>query len=161
MNRIGDSLFCTGKNEQIVRAFVSNGVEFAVVGGLAVSWYCASRQADDMDLLVNPTGANSGKIEIALRGLRLRELRTGAFAKDGVKLQLKDEHYADILTPARDGLTFEEVISQSTSGNLFDLPVRIPSVASLIKLKEQAAASEKAQLEKHLKDIELLKEHTV
>lgn len=160
MNRIEDNLICFEDNARIVRAFVSHSVEFTVVGGLAVSWYCDSRQADDMDLLVNPTRANSENVYIALSKLHLNlmGLARDAFAAYGVQLPLKGQYYADILTPAKNGLTFEEINSQSIAGKLFNFPVRIPSIAHLIKLKEHAATSEKTKLEKHLKDIEFLEE---
>jgi hypothetical protein len=62
MNKVGDTLMHFGANEQIVREFLSVGVEFIVVGGLAVAWYCPDRQADDMDLLVNPTPDIAGTL---------------------------------------------------------------------------------------------------
>ncbi len=59
MNRVGDKLLHVGANKELIHAFTSGSVEFIVVGGLAVSWYCCDRKADDMDLLVNPTHENS------------------------------------------------------------------------------------------------------
>jgi len=50
MNKVGDTLIHNGANEELVRALQSEGVEFVVVRGLAVAWYCSDRQADDMDL---------------------------------------------------------------------------------------------------------------
>ena len=140
MNRIGDNLICTGSNEKIVRAFVANEVEFLIVGGLAVSWYCATRQADDMDILVNPTIANSEKIHRAFAELNLSGITESAFANCGKQLQLKgrSEYYADIITPAINGITFDDAKINAVKGRCFNIPIFIPSIESLIKLKTDA-----------------------
>jgi hypothetical protein len=84
MNRIGDNLIC-GSNEEIVKVFSAFDVEFILVGGLAISWYCSSRKADDIDILVNPTKENSGKIANALRSLRLvNGFTNDSFASPGI-----------------------------------------------------------------------------
>lgn len=157
MNRIGDNLICTGANEEIVRAFARSAVEFIVIGGLAVAWYCADRQAGDMDLLVNPTSDNSARIYQALAGLYPSGYNKDTFTKPGLQVPLKQIHYAEILTPRKDGPTYSEVAEHAVEGKLFNIPVRIASVASLIRLKELVVASGEAQKDKHLKDIERLK----
>ena len=159
MNRIGDNLVCTGANEDIVKAFARIGVDFLVVGGLAISWYCSTRQADDMDLLVNPTPENSVKVSQALSALGLSGFGDSSFSKVGVQVQLKKHYYADILTPSRSSASFEAIATASVEGKLFGIPVRIPSVASLIQLKEDAAASTEQDLLKHRQDIVLLRQH--
>jgi hypothetical protein len=159
MNRIGDTLIHFGGNKELVRAFVSSGVEFVLIGGLAVAWYCSDRQADDMDLLVNTTSENSARIAKALDSLHLRGYSTESFTKPGLQVPLKQRHYAELLTPKEDGLAYVEVAKDAVEGKLFHIPVRVASVASLIRLKEQAVLSAEAQREKHLKDIECLKKH--
>ncbi len=161
MNRIGDNLICVGSNEEIVKAFSAFGVEFILVGGLAVSWYCTSRQAKDMDLLVNPTKENSEKVKNALVSLGLNGFASDAFAKPGVQAPKKKFYYADIITPARGGLSFEDLMNGSRTGKLFNIPVHIPSVANLIKLKLSAVTSTEKELSKHQQDIVLLRSHAV
>lgn len=162
MNRIGDTLICTGSNEEIVRAFAAGGVEFVVIGGLAVAWYCPDRQADDMDLLVNATFDNSARIAQTLG--TLSSLNTNCFTKDSfarpsLQVQLKQYHYAELLTPKIDGPTYAEVAKQAVDAKLFGIPIRLASVASLIQMKEQAAASAEVLRDKHLRDIERLRSH--
>jgi hypothetical protein len=161
MNRIGDNLICYGSNKEIVNALNKFGVEFILVGGLAVSWYCSSRQANDMDVLVNPTKGNSEKVANALARLGLNGFASDSFANLGVQAPIKKFHYADIITPARGELTFEELMKGSIIGKLFDIPVYIPSIENLIKMKESAVISTEKLLSKHQQDIMLLREHTV
>lgn len=63
MNKVNNNLICFGGNEPLIKSFICNEVEFILVGGLAVSWFCSSRQADDMDLLINPTNKYGTGIE--------------------------------------------------------------------------------------------------
>jgi hypothetical protein len=164
MNRVGDTLICTGSNQEIIRAFVSNSVEFVVIGGLAVAWYCADRQADDMDLLVNATPENSVRIAKALSTLSC--LNTSCFACDsfvrpGLQVPLKTYYYAELLTATIDGPSYAEVAGQAVAAKLFGIPVRLASVGSLLQMKEKAAASADVQRGKHLKDIERLRSHAI
>lgn len=157
MNRVGDTLLHFGANEELIRAFTSCGVEFVVIGGLAVAWYCSDRQADDMDLLVNPTPANSARISRALDGLRVQGHSERSFTKPALQVPLKQMHYAELLTPRKEGPTYAEVAKDAVDAKLFNIPVRVASAATLVRLKEQAIASAEAQRDKHLKDIERLK----
>lgn len=161
MNKIGDTLIHVGANEELVRALKACDVEFIVIGGLAVAWYCADRQADDMDLLVNPTPENSARISHTLDGLHMSGYTADSFTKPGLQVPLKQLFYAEILTPRSDGQTYSEVDKNAVDAKLFNIPVRLASVASLIRMKEQAVSSTETQKEKHVKDIERLKEHAV
>ena len=164
MNRVGDTLMCTGSNEEIIRAFAASGVEFVVVGGLAVAWYCSDRQADDMDLLVNPTSENSARVAQALStlsSLNTNCFTNDSFARPGLQVPLKNYYYAELLTPKIDGPSHTEIAKQAVDAKLFGIPVRLASVASLIQMKEQAATSAESQRDKHLKDIERLRSHAV
>ena len=161
MNRVGDTLLHFGPNEELIRAFTSENVEFVVIGGLAVAWYCSDRQADDMDLLVNPSNENSVRISRVLDGLRMQGYSENSFTKPGLEVPLKQRHYAELLTPQKDGPTYSDVAQDAVDAKLFNIPVRVASAAVLIRLKEQAVASAEAQRDKHLKDIERLKRHAV
>ena len=156
MNRLGDLLFHLGANEELVRAFALNRVEFIVIGGLAVAWYCADRQADDMDFLVNPALENSARISRALESLHMNGFTSDSFTKPGLQVRLKRLYYAELLTPKIHGPTYSEVAKDAIDAKLFNIPVRLASVVSLIRLKEQAVDSEEAQRDKHLEDIERL-----
>lgn len=159
MNRIGNNLQHWGPNEDLVRAFVGGAVEFIVVGGLAVSWYCPDRQADDMDLLVDSTPDNSKRISAALSSLGLNGHDADSFARPDLQVPIKGHYYAELLTPKKEGPSFAEVVADATKAALFDVPVRVASPAQLIRMKQQAIASAEAQAAKHLADIERLEQY--
>jgi predicted nucleotidyltransferase len=161
MNKIGDTLIHAGANKELIRAFLANGVEFVVIGGLAVAWYCSDRQAKDMDLLINPTPENSARISQTLDRLKILGHTDKSFTKFGLQVPLKQNYYAELLTPGKDGPTYSEIANDAVEAKLFNISVRIASVASLILLKEQAVKSAEVQRDKHLKDIERLKKYSV
>lgn len=156
-NRINGNLECTGSNRELVEALTRNGVAFVIIGGLAVAWHCSTRLADDMDLLVNPTPDNSERICAALEALRLTGYNKHSFTKAGLQAQLKQRHYAELLTPREGGPTNSDIAADSVDAKLFNIPVRVASAASLIRLKELAVSVLEAERGKHLKDIELLR----
>ena len=57
MNWVGNLRTHVSVNEELIRTFVIRNVAF-VIGGLAIAWYSADRQADDMNLLVDSTLKN-------------------------------------------------------------------------------------------------------
>lgn len=157
MNRIGDSLIHNGANEGLIQAFVDNNVEFIVVGGLAIAWYWLERQADDLDILINPTIENSERIYNALNSLGMRGFSSDSFIKLGLQVPLKQFYYAELLTPLSGELTYSEIATDAISVKLFNIPVQVASVASLILLKKLAvAACTGKEKEKHLNDIQSL-----
>lgn len=161
MNRIGDSLWHVGSNANLVRDFTSGAVEFVLVGGLAVSWFCPDRQADDMDFLVNPNPENSTRVWRALIGLHMNGFSANSFTKPALQVPLKQHLYAELLTPRVEGPTYAEVAETAIDAKLFNIPIRLASPAMLIRMKQQAVASAEAQRDKHLKDIERLSKHSV
>lgn len=159
MNRIGDDLYTTGSNKEIVQVFTELSVEFVLIGGLAVAWYCSDRQADDMDLLVNPTEENAARITQALSRLRYANIDQKLLCIPNVQLPLKQNHYAEVLTPHTQGPSFENVVQSAVHGSVFGIPTLIASAQSLIELKRLAVASESEAMQKHLLDIEWLEPH--
>ena len=160
MNRVGDTLIHFSANEELIRSFVDNAVEFVVIGGLAVSWYCASRQADDMDLFVNPSHENSARISQSLNSFNMSGFTSDSFTKLGLQVPLKKYFYAELLTPQKDGPTYSDIANNAVNAKLFNIPVRLASLMSQIQLKELAVASAETQRDKHIKDIECLKKLT-
>jgi hypothetical protein len=143
-------------NEELVRALVDHGVDFVLVGGLAVAWYCDSRQADDMDLLVSPTLENSNRIYNALVSLKLSNFTVDTFAKTAVQVRIKERYHAELLTPSTGGPAYGEIVQSSEPAKLLSVPVRVPSRQMLVRLKLHAIAAKHDGRDKHLTDVELL-----
>lgn len=156
MNRFGDNLVHFGPNEHIVRNLLDVGAKFVVVGGLAVAWHCRERQADDMDLLIEPTTENSSRVSQGLARLGLTGFGPESFARLGLQVPLKQNYYAELLTPEPTGLSYQEVESCAVDAKLFGMPVRVASVETLIQMKKRAAACAEGQCQKHEADIALL-----
>ena len=161
MNRIDDNLICTGSNEEIVRAFHENDVEFILIGGLAVSWYCSDRQADDMDLLVACTSENATKVSKSFQSLNITGIDINSFSKPGKQASLKGNHYADIITEPKNGWSYSDVAKTSGKAKLFNIPIRIPSIQCLIMLKEYAIEHQEGNVAKHEHDINCLRQQAV
>lgn len=157
MNRIGDNLCCTSSNKEIVQSFVESGVEFVLIGGLAIAWYCSDRQADDMDLLLNPTRQNAERVVSALSHLTYTGIEAASLCHPGLQIPLKTRHYAELLTPLPDGPSYTSVADNAVVGKVMGVPVLIASPNSLIQLKEIAVTSEGTDKEKHQADIERLR----
>ena len=155
-NRIGDNLFHFGANEELLRALLEEGVKLVVIGGLAIAWHCPERQADDMDLLVEPTVENSARIAKTLTKLQIAGFSSTSFSKPGLQIPLKHIYYAELLTPQQEAPSFSEVEAKAVDAKLFNLPIRLASISTLIGMKKRAIQSATEQLEKHAKDIELL-----
>ena len=158
-NRVGDNLIHFGANKLLIRALADSRVRFVVVGGLAVAWHCPERQADDMDLLVDPTVENSARIAEVLTGLHLTGFSPASFTTVGLQVPLKQTYYAELLTPQLGASSFSEVEIEAVDAHLFNIPVRLASIRTLIEMKKRAFAWAKDQCEKHVRDIELLEKH--
>lgn len=156
VHRVNDNLMHWNSNEELVSALVAHDVDFVLIGGLAIAWYCASRQADDMDLLVAPTLENSSRIHDALASLNLGNFAVDSFAKNAVQARIKDRYYAELLTPAAGGPTFDEIAQSAEPASLLGIPVRVPSREMLVRLKLHSIGAKHDGHDKHLADVELL-----
>ena len=125
MHRFNDNLVHWNSNEELLRALVAENVDFVLIGGLAIAWYCESRQADDMDLLVKPTAENAERIRKALSSVNVQGFDAAAFAGAGAQLQIRDRYYAELLTPALGGPAYEEIAQASEPAKLFGTPIRV------------------------------------
>lgn len=161
MNRLGDTLIHWYGNEPLIKELIKNNAEFILIGGLAVAWYCSERQADDMDILVNPTEENSTSISMALTNLHINGHNAHSFEKLSLQVPLKNGLYADILTPKEGSLSFNEILNEAIDAKIFNLPVKLASLKTLISLKEHAISTDENNAEKHTQDIMLLKRYDV
>lgn len=140
--------------EKLLADLVRAGVDFAVVGGVAVSLNGFVRATDDVDIIVKVAPDNIGKMLACLRGWGegwAREFQPEEFALREGSLRLMEEFDLDIFTQMR-GKSFDDFRPRlrflETSG------VRIPYIApeDLLFLK-QTSWREKDQI-----DVAALKE---
>ena len=160
MNRVGDTLIHTGSNRALIEMFASVGVEFLLIGGLATAWYCLDRQADDMDLLVNPSTENSARIARALTKLGISGFSPESFTRLGLQVPLKQTLYAELLTPEPSAKSYAEMAAMASEASLFETPIRVASIQTLIYLKERAIAVAGADTKKHVEDVRVLRLHS-
>lgn len=121
-------------NSRLLKALNEHSVEYLIVGGLAVSYYCRQRQVGDLDLIVNSTCENARKVRLALIGLGARNFDLRELTKLKIHVPFKFQHYdADIFTPERD-FDFVPVFSESKKVKIDDTFGYIPSVDNLIDL---------------------------
>ena len=107
----------------LLTAFTNNGVEYLLTGSMAKSYY--SRQSErpsDMDLLINPTLENAGRVEAAFRdyGRQLRfDPKKLTCPKQYIRICDYGDHLADVLTPAA-SFSFSEARDRSIEIEIVD-----------------------------------------
>ncbi len=146
-------LYTFGQNIELLKQLNAHGISYLLVGGLAVSLYCPSRQAQDMDLLIDPNPVNAEKLEKILS-------QWGTFSSrmDGPhrQLVLKSVHDADLLTPPAEWPKYEEISMGAGTCRVAGEVVPVVSIRNLIRLKEIACISQPDNSEKHMSDIKTL-----
>ena len=138
-----------GANLKLLKALNGHGVEYLIVGGLAVAYYCPQRQVGDLDLVVNRTLGNAQKIWAVLTQLGGCDFDYTKLIEPKIQIPFKFSNYeADILTPEED-FDFSRAFSESNEVKISGVHIRIPSVKNLITLIS-------ASCEKGRHDINLL-----
>ncbi len=69
-------LYTFGGNTDLLEEFMRREVRFLVVGGLAVQFHAPEREADDLDLLLDPSpdNASSSACRAAIASKRRRSI---------------------------------------------------------------------------------------
>ena len=116
----------------VARYLEEAGVEYALVGGYALSAHGFNRFTEDIDLLVNPSAENSRRWVLALSRLpdaAAAELAdTDVFADDKrYAVRINDEFTIDVM-PSIAGLTWDEMID--------DVSIRVLDLRGLLKTKQ-------------------------
>lgn len=124
----------------MIETFISNDVQFLVVGGLAMHFHDESRKPDDLDLMVRQTLTNAKKIEAALyqAGLCPGSLITEFMRPKPQQISLKhlppNNYYVDIITPDPD-LDVEGDWGNGQSARLNRFTVSIATITLLLRMK--------------------------
>jgi len=115
----------------------ASGVEYVVVGGIALAFHGIVRYTGDLDVLVHASAANAERVMLALRrfGFESLKLTEADFAKPDQVVQLGyPPSRIDILTSI-DGVGWSQVSAGAVSGDYAGVPVRFISRDDLIRNK--------------------------
>lgn len=105
--------------KKLARYFEEAGVDYAIIGGYALAAHGLARFTEDVDVLVDPSAANSRRWIIALSRLpdgAARELANepDVFAQQCYAIRINDEITVDILASAAE---YRGASSSSTSSS--------------------------------------------
>jgi hypothetical protein len=146
-----------GTNADFLAGLVTRGGRFVIVGGVAVRYYIPDREADDLDVLIEPSEQTAQAVIDALNscGGLLWPVLPAELMKPKLHWPVKEYYYLDLLTP--DAATkFETVWSKATEARVFHRPLPVPvRIASIETLLDMMSKSEKT---KHANDAKRLRE---
>jgi hypothetical protein len=121
----------------LLDAFLRADVRFLVVGAYAFAVHARPRATGDLDVWIEPTAENAGRVMAALRefGAPLHQVTAQDFTQPDVVFQIGiAPRRIDILTGLT-GLTFGEAWTDRTAHAIGPLEVPFLGLASLIRNK--------------------------
>ena len=130
--------------ERILRALAEHGVEYVLIGGLAVQTHGHVRTTNDADLIPAPQPANLNRLAAALRSLDARVLNPG---QEDVEIDAKMLPKAtiwqfvtrdggiDVLHEVPGGRPYEELSQGALRVRLGDIEVSVVGLDDLIHMK--------------------------
>lgn len=136
------------------RAFIeslnSNGVEYLVVGAIALAYHGVPRYTGDLDVLIRNTPENAGRLEAALASFRFASLglKAADFVDSYSVIQLgRAPNRIDLLTSIS-GVSFDEAWAGRVEGELAGMVVSFIGREALIQNKKATRRSQdRADLE--------------
>ncbi len=134
--------------ERIVRALNEHGVEYVIIGGIAVQFFGLQRATADIDLLVDPSPENVERIRKALCVLQDRavlEVEPTDVAAYAV-VRVADEVVVDLLGSAC-GVTFRDITGDIVEAAVGTAMARFPSVHALLRTKQTLRPKDAADRE--------------
>lgn len=130
--------------ERILRALAQHGVEYVLIGGLAVQTHGHVRTTNDADLIPAPQPANLERLAAALRSLDARVLNPG---QEDTEIDAKMLPKAtiwqfttrdggiDVLHEVPGGRPYEELSVRALRVTLDDIEVPVIDLDDLIQMK--------------------------
>lgn len=122
---------------EFVELLNSKGVKYVIVGGYAVAYHGHPRFTGDIDLFVEPSADNAGRLLAALHDFGFGDLELGLqdFQRPDSVVQLgMPPNRIDLLTSIS-GVSFEAVWNARLAAQLDDLPVCFISKKLLLENK--------------------------
>lgn len=127
--------------KRLARYFDEAGVEYAIIGGYALAAHGISRFTEDIDVLVNPSAANSRRWIVALSRLpdgAARELESAPdvfAAQKQYAIRVNDEFTVDVL-PSAAGRTWDDLKRHITQVSIDDVSVKVLDLEGLLETKQ-------------------------
>jgi predicted nucleotidyltransferase len=130
--------------ERILRALADHGVDYVLIGGLAVQTHGHVRTTNDADLIPAPDPANLERLALALRSLGARVLNPGSegIPIDGRMLPratiwqfATDDGGIDVMHEVPDGDPFDQLANRALRVRLGDIEVPVVGLDDLIRMK--------------------------
>lgn len=130
--------------ERILRTLDEEGVEYVLIGGLAVQTHGHVRTTNDADLIPAPDPANMERLARALRALDARALNPG---QEGAEVDAKmlsradiwqfttREGGVDVMHEVPGGRSYSELRARALHVKLGDLDVPVVDLDDLIRMK--------------------------
>ena len=135
--------------KRIASFLQQENVEYALIGGYALGVHGLVRATEDIDVLVNPSAANSRRWIVALSRLpdgAARELAAEPdvfAAQKRYAVRINDEFTVDVL-PGAAGLSWEELEPYIEEVELDGVRLRVLSLEGLLKTKQGARPKDQA-----------------
>jgi hypothetical protein len=128
---------------EILAALVGEGVEFVLIGSMAMAAQGLPRATHDMDFFVSPRKENIERLKRALRALyddpNVDEIDAAELAGDYPAVEYVPPHarYSmDILTRLGEAFSYEDLVAGSEVILLGNLPVRVATPRMLYRMKK-------------------------
>lgn len=147
--------------KRVARYLEENKVEYALIGGYALAAHGLVRVTEDIDVLVNPSLANSRRWIVALSRLpdgAARELESepDVFGKQKrYAIRINDEFTVDVL-PSAAGAAWEELRPFIEEIVIDDVPLRVLSLEGLLRTKLGARPKDQADAQAISRALEAL-----
>ncbi|MDP9134871.1 MAG: nucleotidyltransferase [Actinomycetota bacterium] len=130
--------------ERILRALADHGVDYVLIGGLAVQTHGHVRTTNDADLIPAPNPANLERLAAALRSLDARVLNPGSedvpidagmLPRATIWQFSTRDGGIDVMHEVPDGDPFEQLRERALRVRLGDVEVPVVSLDDLIRMK--------------------------
>lgn len=139
----------------MVRALVEGGVEFIIIGGIAVNAHGFERKTDDLDIVPAPDAENLSRLAAVVRDLDYQIYGTDEFHPDelvhpdlegllaGGSWVLITKHGGfDILQYVEPGLEYEDLAAEAITEKVFGYDVQVCGHRHLVAMKEAAGRTQ-------------------
>lgn len=124
---------------ELMRAFEREGVDYVLVGGVAVNLHGIARATEDIDFFIRPDPENVDRLKLALRsvwndpeidGIQARDFETYPTLRYGPP---GEELVVDILTRLGVAFSFEDLESEVLQ--VEGVRIRVATRATLVRMK--------------------------